>query len=45
MAIEKNQDRGGIWSCQLNGTTNSAHLAHFCSELAELVVLFKVVII
>ena len=32
---------GVFWSYQLNNTANSAHLAHFHGELAELAVLFS----
>ena len=41
MAIEKTKSWGSFWSCQLNSNANSAHLAHFCGEYAEMVVLFS----
>ena len=41
MAIEKIKILGPFWSYQLNSTANSAHLAHFHGELAELAVLFS----
>ena len=37
----KSKSWGLFWSCQLNSTANSAHLAHFYGELAELAVLFS----
>ena len=37
MTIEKkSKSRGPFWSYQQNSTANSAHLAHFHSELAVL---------
>ena len=37
--LKKSKSWGPFWSCQLNSTANSAHLAHFCGEQAELAVL------
>ena len=41
MAIEKLKSLGPVWSYRLKGTANSAHLAHFGGEWAELAVLFS----
>ena len=41
MAVEKSKSWGPFWSCQLNSIANSAHLAHFRGEQAELAVLFS----
>ena len=41
MAIEKIKILGLFWSYQLNSTANTAHLAHFGGDKAELAVLFS----
>ena len=39
--LKKSKSWGPFWSYQLNSTANSAHLAHFHGEQAELAVLFS----
>ena len=41
MAIEKIKILGAVLELPHNSTTNSAHLAHFRGEWAELAVLFS----
>ena len=37
--LNNSKPRGPFWSCKLKSTANSAHLAYFCGEQAELAVL------